>query len=182
MPSKRLTAFAGVFDPNSEADDVATKAFDRVNVYGGTVFSYKIGSLPGQSWAQANWTNKPKIDLTAPFGQLSPSGLSQTVGVLLGTPSAQALPINYKSKSWVTIGNFSQYLFVEGHPGAAAEKLGSGQPLRGIGLFGRIGYAPEETNPITRDARVALFANGSLTTDPMTVLVWESITMESVSL
>jgi porin len=160
MPSKRLTVVAGVFDPNSEADNLATKAFDRVNVYGLTIFSYKIGALPGQSWAQANWTNKPKIDLTSPFGQLSPLGVPQAVGVLLGTPSAQALPINYKGKSWVTIGNVSQYLFVKDHPGAVAEKLGSGQPLRGIGLFGRIGYAPEETNPITRDASVALFANG----------------------
>ena len=45
-------------------------------------------------------------------------------------------------------------------PAAIAEKLGSGQPLRGIGLFGRIGYAPEQTNTITRDASVALFAHG----------------------
>ncbi|WP_423201821.1 carbohydrate porin [Edaphobacter modestus] len=70
------------------------------------------------------------------------------------------MPINYKSKSWVTIGNFSQYLFVKDRPEAVAEKLGSGQSLRGIGLFGRIGYAPEETNTITRDANVALFAYG----------------------
>jgi carbohydrate-selective porin OprB len=70
------------------------------------------------------------------------------------------LPINYKRTSWVTIGNFAQYLFVKDHPKAIAEKLGSGQPLRGIGLLGRIGYAPEETNPITRDASVAMFANG----------------------
>jgi len=49
---------------------------------------------------------------------------------------------------------------VNDHPGAVAEKLGSGQPFRGLGLFGRIGYAPEETNPITRHASVALFANG----------------------
>jgi porin len=49
---------------------------------------------------------------------------------------------------------------VNGHPGAIAEKLGSGQALRGIGVFGRIGYAPEETNPITRDASAALIANG----------------------
>jgi hypothetical protein len=48
MPSKRLTVVAGVFDPNSEADNLATKAFDRVNVYGITIFSYKIGNLPGQ--------------------------------------------------------------------------------------------------------------------------------------
>jgi len=159
-PSKWLTAAAGVFDPNSEANNFATKAFDRVNIYGITIFSYKIGKLPGQSWAQANWANKPKIDLTSPFGQLSPSGVPQAVGVLLGTPSAQALPINYKGKSWVTIGNFSQYLFVKDHPEAVAAKLGSGQSLRGIGLFGRIGYAPEETNTITRDASVALFAYG----------------------
>jgi carbohydrate-selective porin OprB len=49
---------------------------------------------------------------------------------------------------------------VKDRPQAIAEKLGSGQSLRGIGLFGRIGYAPEETNPITRDASVALFAYG----------------------
>ena len=160
MPSRRLTVAAGVFDPNSEADNLATKAFDHVDVYGITIFSYRIGNLPGQSWAQANWTNKPKIDLTSPFEQLSRSGVAQAIGVLLGTPSAQALPINYKGKSWVTLGNFSQYLFVKDQPGAVAEKLGSGQPLRGVGLFGRIGYAPEETNPITRHASVALFANG----------------------
>ena len=81
----------------------AAKAFDRVNTYGITIFSYKIGDLPGQSWGQANWTNKPKIDLTSPFGQLSPSEVPQAVAVLLGTPSAQALPINYRGKSWVTI-------------------------------------------------------------------------------
>src|ERR1700756_598839 len=159
-PSKWLTASAGVYDPNSQANNLATNAFNRVNIYGIGIFSYKIGNLPSQTWAQANWTNKPKIDLTSPFGQLSPLEVPQAVGVLLGTPSTQALPINYKSKSWVTIGNFSQYLFVKDHPKAIAEKLGSGQTLRGIGLFGRIGYAPEETNPITRDASVALFANG----------------------
>jgi porin len=58
------------------------------------------------------------------------------------------------------LGNFSQYLSVKDHPATVAEKLGSGQPLRGIGLLGRVGYAPEETDPITRHASVALFANG----------------------
>jgi porin len=56
--------------------------------------------------------------------------------------------------------NFSQYLLVKDHPEAVAEKLGSDQTLKGIGLFGRIGYAPEETNPITRDASGALFGDG----------------------
>jgi porin len=159
-PSKWLTTSAGVYDPNSQANNFATNAFNRVNIYGLTIFSYKIRNLPGQSWGQANWTNKPKIDLTSPFGQLSPSQVPQAVGVLLGTPPTQTLPINYKSKSWVTIGNFSQYLFVKDRPEAVAAKLGSGQSLRGIGLLGRIGHAPEDTNTITRDASVALFAYG----------------------
>src|SRR5260370_41339805 len=130
---------------------------DVVNGCGNTIFSNKIGNLAGQAWAQYNWNNKPKIDLTSPFGQLSPSKVPQAVGVLLATPSSQALPINYKGTSWVTVGNFSQYLFVKDHPEAVAGKLGSGQSLRGIGLLGRIGYAPQETNTITRDASVALF-------------------------
>ncbi len=159
-PSKLLTLGAGVFDPNSQADNFATKAFDRVNIYGFGIFSYKIGGLPGQSWAQFNWTNKPKIDLEAPFGHLPSGANSEAVGVLLGVLSPPVVPVNYKSTSWVTIGNFSQYLFVKDPSGAIAEKLGSGQPLRGIGVFGRIGYAPEETNLVTRDASVALLANG----------------------
>src|ERR1700760_3243904 len=137
-PSKWLTASAGVYDPNSQANNFAVNAFNRVNIYGIAIFSYKVGNLPGQSWGQANWTNKPKIDLTSPFGQLSPLEVPQAVGVLLGTPSTQALPINYKAKSWVTIGNFSQYLFVKDRSEAVAEKLGTGQSLRGVGLFGCI--------------------------------------------
>jgi hypothetical protein len=80
-----------------------------------------------------------------------PSGTnSQAVGVLLGIPSTQALPINYKSTSWLTIGNFSQYLFVKDHSGVIAEKLGSGQPLRGIGVFGRIGYCESDFQQTAR--------------------------------
>jgi porin len=159
-PSKQLLVAAGVLDPNSQANNFATNAFDRINVYGTAILSYTVGGLPGQSWAQFNWTNKPKIDLGAPFGQLPSGTNSQAVGILLGGPSVQGVPINYRSTSWITIGNVSQYLFVKDHAGAIAEKLGSGQPLRGIGVFGRIGYGPEETNPVTRDASVALIANG----------------------
>lgn len=131
-----------------------------MNIYGFGIFSYKIGGLPGQFWGQFNWTNKAKVDLESPFGQLPSGANSEAVGVLLGVLSPQALPVNYRSTSWATIENFSQYLLVKDPSASIAETLGSGQPLRGIGVFGRIGYAPEETNPITRDGSVALIANG----------------------
>src|SRR5262249_57350383 len=116
---------------NSEADNLVTRAFDRVNLYGTAILSYQIGKMPGQSWVQANWTNKPKIDLTSPFGQLSRSDIPQAVGVLLGVPSPQPLPIHYHGKTWVTLANVSQYLSVKDHPREVAGKLGSGQSLRG---------------------------------------------------
>lgn len=159
-PSRRLLVAAGVFDPNSEANTLAAKAYDRVNDYGAAIFSYSIGNLPGQSWAQFNWTNKPKIDLGVPFGQLPPGTNLQALGILLGSNSVQGFPVNYKADSWLTIGNVSQYLFVKDHAGTIAGKLASGQPLRGIGVLGRLGYAPEETNPVTRDSSIALFAHG----------------------
>jgi porin len=36
----------------------------------------------------------------------------------------------------------------------------SGEPLRGIGMFGRLGYAPKATNTLTRHGSLALFARG----------------------
>ena len=159
-PTKWVAIAGGVLDPNSKANNLATDAFDKVNIYAASIFSYKLGDLPGQSWAQFNWTNKPKIDLAKPFGPLSPEAIPQAVGVLVGSPSTEGLPINFKSESWVTVENFSQYLSVKDDPETVAQKLISGQTLRGIGVFGRVGYAPEETNPITRDASIALLAHG----------------------
>src|SRR5262249_49845197 len=130
------------------------------NVYGVAIFSYMLGHLPGQFSPQANWTNKSKIDFGDPFGPLSASQIPQAVAVLLGSPRREGLPINYKGESWGTIGNFSQYLVVLEDEDAIAQKLHSGQPLRGVGVVGRYGYAPAETNTITLDGSVAILAQG----------------------
>jgi porin len=159
-PTRWLTLVGNVLDPNSQANNLASHAFEKVDIYAASIFSYKVGGLPGQSQVQSVWTNKPKIDLASPFGPLSSGATSQAVGVLVGSSSTQGLPINFKSNSWAMIANFSQYVWAKEHSVAIAQKSRSGQPLRGIGVFGRVGYAPEETNPITRDASIALFAHG----------------------
>ena len=159
-PTHWVTLVGGVLDPNSQADNFAAHAFDKVNIYTASIFSYKVGHRPGQALAQGLWTNKPKIDLGSPFGPLAPGAGPQALGVLLGSASPQGLPVNFKPNTWVTVGNFSQYLWVKEDSTTIAEKLGTGQPLRGVGVFGRAGYAPQETNPITRDASIALFARG----------------------
>ncbi len=159
-PTPWVTLIGNVLDPDSQADNFAAHAFKKVDIYAASVFSYRVGDLPGQAWAQGTWTNKPKIDLGSPFGPLSSGASAQAVGVLLGSTSTQGLPINFKPNSWATIANFSQYLSVKGSSATISQKFRNGQPLRGVGVFGRAGYAPEKTNPITRDASIALFARG----------------------
>jgi len=159
-PVSWATLAGGVLDPNSQANNLASRAFDRINIYGASIFSYTVHGRPGQTWAQFNWTNKPKIDLEAPFGELPSGTRLQAVSVLLGDSSTHGLLIGYKPNSWVTIGSFSQYLYVKEESANIARTLQSGRPLRGIGVFGRAGYAPDETNTITRDASFALFVHG----------------------
>ncbi len=160
-PSKQLAFAGGVLDPNSQASNLATNAFNRVNLYFTAVASYDIAGLPGQFSPAFNWSNQEQLDLENPFGTLSsPQQIEQAIGVLLGSPDAQGLPVNNSSNSWFLIANASQYLYVADRPREMMTKLKAGVPLRGIGVFGRIGWAPQETNTITGDGSVALFARG----------------------
>lgn len=159
-PTEWLVIGGGVLDPNSRAENLATNAFDRVNLYLTAVASYKIADLPGQFSPALNWSNQSKIDLTSPFGTLSPAQIPQAVGVLAGSGMTEGLPIHFKHDSYFAIANLSQYLCVLDDSETAAKKLKSGQPIRGLGVFGRLGFAPEQSNTITRDASIGIFDHG----------------------
>ena len=161
-----LTIAGGVHDPHTQPNTLAANAFHNgeVNLYLEAIFTYTAGSLPGQIVPAFNWSNEPKIDLESPFGQLSPAQIPQAVDVLLGNASTAGLPTNFKKSSFFALSNVSQYLFVkEEDPSVIVEKLRTGQPLRGIGVFGRLGYGgPEALNTVNRHASVALLARGLL--------------------
>jgi len=159
-PTKWLTIAGGVFDPNTQASNFAAHAFDKVNLYTGWIFSYTVGGLPGQLELQYNWTNKAKIDLESPFGSLSLAQVPGALGLLLGGSSSEKLPINQKSTTLGTIENISQYLYVRDDPATIVNKLRSGQPLNGIGIFARFGYSPPEASTVSVHGSVALFAHG----------------------
>jgi hypothetical protein len=160
-PAQWLAIVGGVLDPNTQANNFATDAYDKVNLYVQAVAIYNVAGLPGQFSPAFNWSNKPKIDLVTPFGTLtSLAQVTQAAGVLVGSGMTNGLPINFSSESWFAIASLSQYLFVKDDPATVAEKLKSGQVIRGIGIFGRVGYAPADTNTVVRDASVALVAHG----------------------
>ena len=159
-PTKSVAIRGGLLDPDSHPDNFAQHFFDRLNLYLTSLISYKIGGLPGQAVPSYTWSNKPKINLESPFTALSRAQGTQAVGALLGLSSTNGLQTNFKDSSWYAITNVSQYLFVKDDSAAVVEKLKSGQVVRGIGVFGRAGYAPKASNRVSRDGSVAFFAYG----------------------
>jgi len=164
LPTPWLTLAGGVLDPNTDASNFSSRAFDRVNLYGMAIVSYAIDGLPGQFGPAFNWSNQLQNDYRDPYGPITPRQAVQAIGNLLGVAPPTGLPVNTQNRSWFFIGNFSQYLYVSDSPEQVAADLKSGEVIDGIGVIGRFGFAPERTNIITRDASIALFAHGIIPT------------------
>src|SRR5262245_50237586 len=160
-PTKSVVIAGGVTDPFTRANTLEDAFHKGVNLYVTAVVSCALRGLPAQISPSFNWSNQPQIDLESPFGALSRAQVQEAVGALLGVGSTAGLPVNSEDDSSFTIANFSQYLSLrEADVSAVPNKMKNGEPLRGIGLFGRVGYAPKATNTLTRDGSVALFARG----------------------
>lgn len=159
-PTDWLALAGGVLDPNSQSDNFADNAFDHVNLYAMAVASYDVDGMPGQFSPAFNWSNKPKLDLQSPFGGLSMGQVPHAVETLLGGATADGLPANHKKESWFAIANFAQYLYVKDAPDSIKNRLKGGQVINGVGVFGRFGFAPKDTNTVTNYASVGVFAHG----------------------
>lgn len=171
-PTQHLAIAGGVLDPYSQSDNFARHAFRHQNYYLMAIVSYEIAGLPGQFSPAFNWSNQPQLDLAHPYGALTPPQIPQAVGALIGSPDTRGLPMRFKDKSWFAIANVSQFLWTPHDQKEIAYRLGTGQPLRGIGLIGRVGMAPRQTNSVSRDASIALFARG----------VWDARPDDSIGL
>ncbi|HKF59688.1 MAG TPA: carbohydrate porin [Blastocatellia bacterium] len=167
VPKQWLALVGGVLDPFTQPNTIAANAFNNgVNVYVQAILSYKARGRPGQFAPAFNWSNQPKIDFDAPFGRLSPAQVPAAVSALLGQPPSADLPVNFRRDTKFAIASFSQYLVVKEPPAEIPKMLVSGQQLRGIGVFGRLGYAPRGSNTLSRDASVAMFGRGLLSSRP----------------
>ncbi|WP_263381401.1 carbohydrate porin [Granulicella arctica] len=159
-PAPNLVIAAGVLDPNSTADTAGKKMFDHVNVYATAIYTEAIKGKPGQISPAFNWSNNPKIDNQSPFNISSPAQAPVAIASLLDLGSPTGIDTHFKPTSYFAIVNGSQYLMVKDPAASVPGKMRSGQPLRGIGVYGRLGYAPRETNILTRVASGALYGHG----------------------
>lgn len=146
-PSKKLTFSLGVYDANTDTTNISKDFFDEYNIYGQATYSYEANGLPGQVLIGGLWSNQEKLDLGNPV--TVNSGINGT-----------EIRGNFRDDGWFVNANFSQYLKVI-EPTAERESLiARGDPLRGIGVFGRIGYAPEDVSAITQHYSLGLFGHG----------------------
>jgi hypothetical protein len=165
-PSPHLVVAGGVLDPNSTADTAGKNMFNHVNIYATAICTQAVKGKPGQFSPAFNWSNKPKIDNESPFTITSPAQAPLAIAALLDLAEPTGIGTHYKPTSFIAIVNGSQYLKLKESPESVSGKLRSGQPLRGIGVYGRLGYAPRETNILTRVASGALFMHGLANSRP----------------
>lgn len=156
----------GVVDTKVNSENTLGQAFKYQNYYVQPIVTYSLNGLPGVVSGAYNWSNAPKLNLRQPYGSLAPSQIEEAVGYLVGSPVNAGLPLRQKDSSWFLIGNVSQYLFLKEDPASVKAKIQAGQPLRGLGVFGRVGLAPKQTNPITWDASLGLLAQGLMDARP----------------
>lgn len=137
----------------SAADSSTTSGFDSLGDgwfwSTSAYFQYRLGRLPGgvSATAMYSWENE-FVDIGKRFV------FNPGEGVALAT----------EDTTWSVSLNAWQYLFTEGETDKPVN-ISDGRPdLEGIGLFARLGFADEDTNPIEWDVSVGLGGRGLIPT------------------
>ena len=143
-----LTGVCGINNGNATAetetfDTLTTKDLSYVFQY---VATYNIARRPGSFLVDLAYSNRERESFDISRERL--------FGQLIG-----AVPIDEKSSNYTLIGNFSQYLWVkEDSEGLTRHNL----TPRGIGIFGRFGWHPEDRNVIDAFYSFGFRGNGML--------------------
>ena len=136
LPSEKLTIqsllLSGTECGNSNCfDDLDDKGGVSVNQ---ATYQYKLGDLPGgTNGSFMYFFDKDFTDIN-----------SLTIGGVGGEPGIIG---STKSNSWIVGLSFWQYLYVEETHDGPLDLLNGEPDLEGFGIFGKVDFADEDTNP-----------------------------------
>ena len=138
LPEKRGSVTFSVLGPSGTAEKFGD-AFDDGQAYAmETRIKTDFFGLPGHQLLGATGNTK---DFTS---------LNQDPRLFLAQIVAPGLfPLEQQSGSWSVYYNFDQYVYTE-----------PGPEDRGVGLFGRLGFADDETNPVERFYSIGVGGKG----------------------
>ena len=148
--SHSISGVAGINNDQSKAtaevgtfDTLTTKDLSYVFQY---VYSYEIAGRPGSFLVDLAYSTQERASFDISRDRL--------FGQLIG-----AIPIEEEHSNYTAIGNFAQYLWVKKTSEGLSRK---NLPPRGIGIFGRFGWHPEDRNVIDAFYSFGFRGNGML--------------------
>lgn len=133
--SRYFRLYTAIADPNSSAHNFAANAFRDVSLYQQAQYSYSAGGLPGTIRGGWIFSTKEFMSNSNPVN----------VAAYMAEWTQQEKKVR---NSYVLFFNFDQYLGVAEEKAIRQQKLSTGQPLRGWGVFGRLGMGPARSNII----------------------------------
>jgi carbohydrate-selective porin OprB len=161
-PNEKLNFSLGVYDPNTDTTDISKDFFEEIYIFGQGTYNYEASGLPGQVVVGGIWSNQERLNLRDRLSiSIAGAGAPPTT-----RPGTINLTGNTKDSSGFVTANFSQYLYIKTAPERRKDIMARGEPLRGIGIFGRFGYAPPETVAITTHFSLAALVHGLVDVRP----------------
>ncbi len=152
LPTKDLTINLSVLDTNG----VATRSgFD-------TVFKGKT-SYAGEARLATHFGGK--LGHQTLGGSYARGGFAEFSQPLSAFIAGSGVTPTKSDDSWCVYWNFDQYLW---NPTIASDAKGGSEvdPTRGVGLFGRIGFADEVTNPVAQFYSFGVGGKGACSSRP----------------
>jgi porin len=112
-------------------------------------FQYRLGKLPGGVNVGVNYA------FAGDFSQID-----GTLSLIRGT----GLTLPHTSDSWALYTSFWQYLYTPDDTSKHINHRDGKPDLRGIGVFGRLGYGDPSTNPVHWSTSIGLGGRGMIPT------------------
>lgn len=155
LPNKQVTLSSTLLSAtdcsyNSCIDD----AYDDGTIWANAaMFQYRLGGLPGGANANAIFF------FDADFTELGSLAVDPGDGIVGPVTSEE-------DDSWMVILSFWQYLSAQGVGEGPLNLMNQRPDLEGWGIFGRLGFADEDTNPFETSISVGIGGRGVIDSRP----------------
>ena len=146
LPTDRFSITANLFNTVDSSTSTGFNDFgDGVSATLEAQFQYELGDLPGGMAVGGLYS----------FNQ----DFNQIDGRLLLVPG-EGLARPTEDSTWTAFWNGWQYLWADGGDGSPIRVADGRADLRGLGVFGRLGFADRRTNPIEFTVNLGLGGRG----------------------
>ena len=146
MPTEQITIYNYIFTTQDSSTTTGFDTLDEGWTWNSEAYvQYKLGELPGGLMGGINYS------FDADFSRLS--GWYRE-------PGGGVLQASNKDDTWSIYFNGWQYLYIEDAAAGPVDITDGKQDLQGIGVFARLAFADEDTNPVKLFASIGLGGRG----------------------